>query len=205
MGRFIAATMRWISLVLVLSPALVFGATYSETRQVVDSAGKKFKCTYKLNYNTKAVFSKAKSSASCTPNKSGKTVTETFVIEEIGKSVTVKHVIKKGKKTVSSITAKDYIAPTAAPALTMTHDCTCKMTPDSQGQLLSSVRSAVPTAVSRQLFGGGLFSNLGNIAPAPAPAPAGIDLASLLGGGSGSNDVVTQLAMQVPSSSSMTS
>merc|ERR1712034_46572 len=201
MGRFIAATMRWISLVLVLYPALVFGATYTETRQVVDSAGKKFKCTYKLNYNSAAKFSKAKSSASCTPNKSGKTVTETFVIEEIGKSVTVKHVIKKGKKTVSSITAKDYEAPTttSAPALTMTHDCTCKMSPDSQGQLLSSVRSAVPAAVSRQLFGGGLFSNIGNNvpAPAPAPAPAGIDLASLLGGGSGSNDVVTQLAMQV--------
>merc|ERR1712034_156806 len=186
MGRFIAATMRWISLVLLFSPALVFGATYTETRQVVDSAGKKFKCTYKLNYNSAAKFSKAKSSASCTPNKSGKTVTETFVIEEIGKSVTVKHVIKKGKKTVSSITAKDYEAPTttSAPALTMTHDCTCKMSPDSQGQLLSSVRSAVPAAVSRQLFGGGLFSNIGNNVPS-APAPAGIDLASLLGGGSG--------------------
>ena len=71
------------------------------------------------------------------------------------------------------------------------------MSPDSQGQLLSSVRSAVPAAVSRQLFGGGLFSNLGNNVPAPAPAPAGVDLASLLGGGSGGNDVVTQLAMQV--------
>merc|ERR1719341_2652035 len=157
--------MRWISLVLVLSPALVFGANYEETRQVVDSVGKKFKCTYKLNYNSQAKFNKAKSSASCTPNK-------------------------KGKKTVSSITSKDYVAPTTttAPALTMTHDCTCKMSPDSQGQLLTSVRSAVPVAVSRQLFGGGLFSNLGNnipSAPAPAPAlaPAGLDLASLLGGG----------------------
>merc|ERR1711962_583024 len=125
MGRFIAATMRWISFLLVLSPALVFGATYEETRNVVDSADKKFKCTYKLNYNNKGVFSKAKSTATCTPRKSGKVVEETFDIKEIGKSVTVKHTIKKGKKTITSISVKDYVAPTTtaapAPAPDMTH------------------------------------------------------------------------------------
>merc|ERR1711892_1003967 len=175
--RFITATMKWISLLLVISPALVFGATYEETRTVVDSAGTKFKCTYKLNYNNAAKFSKAKSSATCTPKKSGKTVTETFNIEKIGKSVTVKHTIKKGKKAVTSIVVEDDVAPTTtaapAPALDPTHDCTCRMSPDSQGNFLTSVRSAVP-------------------------APAGLDLGSLLGGGSsGGNDLVTNLAMQV--------
>merc|ERR1711892_1136248 len=197
MGRFITATMGWISLLLVISPALVFGATYEETRTVVDSAGTKFKCTYKLSYNNAAKFSKAKSSATCTPKKSGKTVTETFNIEKIGKSVTVKRTIKKGKKAVTSIVVEDYVAPTttAAPALDATHDCTCKMSPDSQGNFLTSVRSAVPAVVNRQLFGG-LLGNLG--AAAPAPAPAGLDLGSLLGGGSsGGNDLVTNLAMQV--------
>merc|ERR1711892_573961 len=191
------ATMKWISLLLVISPALVFGATYEETRTVVDSAGTKFKCTYKLNYNNAAKFSKAKSSATCTPKKSGKIVTETFNIEKIGKSVTVKHTIKKGKKAVTSIVVEDYVAPTttAAPALDPTHDCTCRMSPDSQGNFLTSVRSAVPAVVNRQLFGG-LLGNLG--AAAPAPAPAGLDLGSLLGGGSsGGNDLVTNLAMQV--------
>jgi hypothetical protein len=190
--------MRWISFLLVISPALVFGATYQETRNVVDSAGKKFKCTYKLNYSNQNKFNKAKSSATCTPKKSGKVVTETFDIESIGKSVTVKHKITKGKKTITSIVVKDYVAPTTTaapgPALDMTHDCTCKMTPDSQGNLLTSVRAALPAVVNRQLFGGGL---LGNLVPAPAPAPAGLDLASLLGGGGGSNDLVTNLAMQV--------
>merc|ERR1712002_157457 len=210
--RFIATTMRWISFILVISPALVFGATFEETRDVVDSAGKKFKCTYKLSYNAKKVFNKAKSTATCTPKKSGKVVEETFDIKEIGKSVTVKHTIKKGKKTITSLDVKDYVAPTTTPApapgADMTHDCTCKMTPDSQGNFMTAVRSAVPTVVNRQLFGGGplaggLLSNLGNLpglpAPAPAPAPGGLDLGSLLAGGAagGSNDLVTNLAMQV--------
>ena len=55
------------------------------------------------------------------------------------------------------------------------------------------MKTALPSAVDRQLLSGGLLSGL---VPAPAPAPGGIDLASLLGG-SGNNDLVTQLAMQV--------
>merc|ERR1712002_1365892 len=212
MGRFIATTMRWISFILVISPASVFGATFEETRDVVDSAGKKFKCTYKLIYNNKNVFNKKRSTATCTPNKSGRVVEETFDIKAIGKSVTVKHTIKKGKKAITSFDVKDYVAPTTTPApapgADMTHDCTCKMTPDSQGNFMTAVRSAVPTVVNRQLFGGGplgggFLPNLGNLpglpAPAPAPAPAGLDLGSLLAGGAagGSNDLVTNLAMQV--------
>merc|ERR1712013_721464 len=207
MGRFIATTMRWISFLLVISPALVFGAIFEETRDVVDSAGKKFKCTYKLSYTAKQVFNKKKSTATCTPKKSGKVVEETFDIKEIGKSVTVKHTIKKGKKTITSLEVKDYVAPTTtsapAPAADMTHDCTCKMSPDSQGNFMTAVRSAVPTVINRQLFGGGILSNLGNLPglapPVPAPAPGGLDLGSLLAGGAagGSNDLVTNLAMQV--------
>merc|ERR1712013_657069 len=205
--RFIVTTMRWISFLLVISPALVFGAIFEETRDVVDSAGKKFKCTYKLSYTAKQVFNKKKSTATCTPKKSGKVVEETFDIKEIGKSVTVKHTIKKGKKTITSLEVKDYVAPTTtsapAPAADMTHDCTCKMSPDSQGNFMTAVRSAVPTVINRQLFGGGILSNLGNLPglapPVPAPAPGGLDLGSLLAGGAagGSNDLVTNLAMQV--------
>merc|ERR1712013_345027 len=203
--RFIVTTMRWISFLLVISPALVFGAIFEETRDVVDSAGKKFKCTYKLSYTAKQVFNKKKSTATCTPKKSGKVVEETFDIKEIGKSVTVKHTIKKGKKTITSLEVKDYVAPTttSAPAADMTHDCACKMSPDSQGNFMTAVRSAVPTVINRQLFGGGILSNLGNLPglapPVPAPAPGGLDLGSLLAGGAagGSNDLVTNLAMQV--------
>merc|ERR1711892_160044 len=197
MGRFTAATMKWVCLLLIVSPAFVAGGTYEETREVVDSAGKKFKCTYKLSYTKKAV-SKGKSSVSCTPNKPGKTITETFVIEELGKSVSVKHTIKKGKESISAITMEDYVAPTGAP-FEATHDCSCKMAPESLAGLSTSVRSSAPAVVNRQLLGGGLFSNLlaNGAAPAPSPASNGLDLASLLGGGSSSNDLVTQLAMQV--------
>merc|ERR1740128_594047 len=189
--------MKWICLLFIVSPAFVAGGTYEETRDVVDSAGKKFKCTYKLSYTKKAV-SKGKSSVSCTPNKPGKTITETFVIEELGKSVSVKHTIKKGKESISAITMEDYVAPTGAP-FEATHDCSCKMAPESLAGLSTSVRSSVPAVVNRQLLGGGLFSNLlaNGAAPAPSPASNGLDLASLLGGGSNSNDLVTQLAMQV--------
>merc|ERR1719186_130857 len=73
------------------------------------------------------------------------------------------------------------------------------MAPESLAGLSTSVRSSVPAVVNRQLLGGGLFSNLlaNGAAPAPSPASNGLDLASLLGGGSSSNDLVTQLAMQV--------
>merc|ERR1740128_62877 len=189
--------MKWVCLLLIVSPAFVAGGTYEETREVVDSAGKKFQCTYKLSYTKKAV-SKGKSSVSCTPNKPGKTITETFVIEELGKSVSVKHTIKKGKESISAITMEDYVAQTAAP-FEATHDCSCKMAPESLAGLSTSVRSSVPAVVNRQLLGGGLFSNLlaNGAALAPSPASNGLDLASLLGGGSSSNDLVTNLAMQV--------
>jgi len=194
--------MKWVCLLFIASPAIVSAATYTETRQIVDSAGKKFKCTYKLSYNTNTV-SKGKSSVSCSPNKPGKTVTESFVIDKLGKSVEVKHTIKKGSDSITAITLKDYAAPTpgspspAGPAQDMT--CSCKMNPDSQTGLTTSVRSALPAVLNRQLLGGGLFSNLGSLSGAAAPSPASntLDLASLLGGGSNSNDLVTQLATQV--------
>merc|ERR1711915_121573 len=167
MGRSVAAKMKWISGLLILLPFLVNGATYEETRQVKDSVGKKFTCTYKLVYNNKGEFNKAKSSAVCKPNKTGKTVTETFIIESIGKSVTVKHAVKKGKKAITSIKATEYVPPTAAPALDMTHNCKCRLAPDSQGRLLSAVKTALPSAVDRQLLTGGLLSGL---VPAPVPA-----------------------------------
>ena len=81
-------------------------ATYKETRKVTDSSGKKFTCTYSLFYNSKTV-TKSKSSVSCTPNTKGKSISQDFVIESLGKTVTVKHSIKKGKDAISAVTLKD--------------------------------------------------------------------------------------------------
>merc|ERR1712128_98560 len=123
----LSSKMKTIIIVLAVSQ-LIAGATYKETRKVTDSAGKKFTCTYSLNYNTKTV-SKAKSSVSCTPNTKGKSISEEFVIESLGKTVTVKHSIKKGKDSISAVSLKDYVAPTtSAPAPSDdAMDCTCKL------------------------------------------------------------------------------
>jgi len=122
--------MKTIFIVLAFSN-LIFGATYKETRKVTDSNGKEFTCTYSLFYNTKTV-SKSKSSVSCKPNTAGKAVSEEFVIESLGKTVTVKHSIKKGKDAISAVSLKDYVEPTTAapapaPASGEAMDCTCRL------------------------------------------------------------------------------
>merc|ERR1712168_905463 len=108
---------------------LISGATYKETRKVTDSSGDKFSCKYSIFYNSKTVV-KAKSSVTCTPNKNGKAISEIFVIESLGKSVTLKHAIKKGKDTISAVSLEDYVAPTTsapAPASGEAMDCSCKL------------------------------------------------------------------------------
>merc|ERR1712179_468627 len=98
------ATMRWIYFLVVISPALVFGATYKETRPVTDDSGKAFKCSYVLAYKSRndARFIRTRSSVSCLPDvKEGGTVTESFDI--VGKSVSVTHSIQEGKDRIRRI------------------------------------------------------------------------------------------------------
>merc|ERR1719309_1247131 len=162
--------MKWVCLALLLSPSLVLGATYTETREVVDSDGKTFECAYTVFYTAKGVV-----------NTAGKPVEQTFIIEEIGQSVTLKHSIKKGKEKITGISKEEYVPPTttSAPPAEGAMDCTCKMPTDNQAGLFSAVRSSVPTALNRQLLGGGLLSNLAGAAATP------------------SNDLVTQMATQM--------
>jgi len=163
------AGVNTIFIVLALSQ-LIAGATYKETRKVTDGSGKKFTCTYSLFYNTKTV-SKAKSSVSCTPNTKGKSVSQEFVIESLGKTVTVKHTIKKGKDTISTVSLKDYVAPTSAPAPPPVSgeamDCTCRLPGMDQtvmgrngfqfemkGDAASDRKVMKPTALTRGKGGG---------------------------------------------------
>merc|ERR1712168_1035299 len=110
---------------------LISAATYKETRKVTDSKGKKFSCTYNIFYNSKTVV-KSKSSVTCSPNTNGKAISEIFVIESLGKSVTLKHAIKKGKDTISAVSLEDYVAPTTSapapsPASGEAMDCSCRL------------------------------------------------------------------------------
>merc|ERR1712142_382798 len=124
------SSMKTAIIVLALTN-LISGATYKETRKVTDSTGKKFTCEYNIFYNSKTVI-KGKSSVTCTPNTKGKPISEEFVIESLGKTVTVKHTIKKGKDTISSVSLKDYVAPTtSAPSPPSSSgeslDCSCRL------------------------------------------------------------------------------
>ena len=61
---------------------------------------------YSIFYNSKTVV-QSKSSVTCSPNTKGKAISEIFVIESLGKSVTLKHAIKKGKDTISAVSLED--------------------------------------------------------------------------------------------------
>merc|ERR1712183_1003016 len=163
MGSAVLASieMKIFFIILALSTS-IYGATYKETRAVTDSAGKKFTCKYSLSYNTKTV-SKSKSSVTCTPKSNGKTVSEEFVIESLGKTVTVKHSIKKGKGAISKVSLQDYVPPTTATAASgEAMDCTCKLPGMGatamgrngfpylmKGQAGTDRKTMKPTAVSR--------------------------------------------------------
>merc|ERR1711887_226942 len=128
MGEQSFSSMKTAILVLAVVP-LISGAIHKETRKVTDSDGKEFTCKYSIFYNSKTVV-KTKSSVTCTPNTKGKAISEIFVIESLGKSVTLKHAIKKGKDTISAVSLEDYVAPTTstpAPASGEAMDCTCRL------------------------------------------------------------------------------
>merc|ERR1719147_603020 len=129
--------------------SLALGATYEEKRKVTDSSGKKFTCSYKIFYNAKTVL-KAKSSVSCIPNTNGKPVEQDFVIEALGKTVTVKHSIKKGKDSISAVSLKDVPTTTASPSNSQGEamQCSCRV-PGIGGTQMG--RSEVPITMKKVL------------------------------------------------------
>jgi len=131
MGKSVLLLSMKTTIIVLALTHLISGATYKESRKVTDSSGKKFTCEYNIFYNSKTVI-KGKSSVSCSPNTKGKAISEEFVIESLGKTVTVKHTIKKGKDTISSVSLKDYVAPTtSAPSPSSSSgeslDCSCRL------------------------------------------------------------------------------
>merc|ERR1711915_734557 len=146
-----------VSLVIAMARVLIFltflslasGATYQEKRKVTDSSGKKFTCSYKIFYNTKTVL-KAKSSVSCIPNTNGKAVEQEFVIEALGKTVTVKHSIKKGKDSISAVSLKDIPTTTASPSNSQgeSMQCSCRV-PGMGGSVMG--RNEIPITMKKVL------------------------------------------------------
>merc|ERR1711934_1211497 len=87
--------------------------TYTETRDVTDSAGTTFSCTYNLAYDaaTAKVY-RTRSSVSCDPNTTGQETVEEITIEAINKTATVTYVPRTDLTGIKKIALSDYIPTT---------------------------------------------------------------------------------------------
>merc|ERR1712168_1578581 len=120
MGRHcLVATMKILLLVFVISSAAAL-ETYTETRDITDSAGTTFSCLYTIVYDpSRKVVYRKKSSVQCDPDTNGKQTVEEIIIADAGMSVAVTYQPRKGKTGIKKTVVSDYTAPTtAAPATT---------------------------------------------------------------------------------------
>merc|ERR1712037_398326 len=93
--------------------------TYTETREVTDSAGTTFSCTYNLAYDaaTAKVY-RTRSSVSCEPNTTGQETEEEITIEAINKTATVTYVPRTDLTGIKKIALSDSAGTTASAATT---------------------------------------------------------------------------------------
>merc|ERR1712168_913426 len=120
MGRHcLVATMKILLLVFVISSAAAL-ETYTETRDITDSAGTTFSCLYTIVYDpSRKVVYRKQSSVQCDPDTNGKQTVEEIIIADAGMSVAVTYQPRKGKTGIKKTVVSDYTAPTtAAPATT---------------------------------------------------------------------------------------
>jgi len=134
--------MKLLLLVFVISSTAAL-ETYTETRDITDSAGNTFSCLYTIVYDTsrKVVYRK-QSLVQCNPDTNGKQTTEDIIIAAAGMSVAVTYQPRTGKTGIKKTVVSEYTAPTttaapttAAPAAPATGgssmtmdgvmDCTC--------------------------------------------------------------------------------
>jgi len=110
--------MKLLLLVFVVSSAAAL-ETYTETRDITDSAGTTFSCLYTIVYDaTRKVVYRRQSTVKCDPDTNGKQTTEEIIIAEAGMSVAVTYQPRKGKTGIKKTVVSEYVAPTttAAPA-----------------------------------------------------------------------------------------
>merc|ERR1711971_533858 len=85
----LVATMKLLLLVFVISSAAAL-ETYTETRDITDSAGSTFSCLYTIVYDaSRKVVYRKQSSVQCNPDTNGKQTTEDIIIAAAGMSVAV--------------------------------------------------------------------------------------------------------------------
>merc|ERR1711934_1160977 len=119
MGRHcLVATMKLLLLVFVISSAAAL-ETYTETRDITDSAGNTFSCLYTIVYDaSRKVVYRRQSSVQCDPDTNGKQTTEDIIIAEAGMSVAVTYQPRTGKTGIKKTVVSEYTAPTTTAAPT---------------------------------------------------------------------------------------
>merc|ERR1711936_1460237 len=119
MGRqCLVATMKLLLLVFFISSAAAL-ETYTETRDITDSAGNTFSCLYTIVYDaSRKVVYRRQSSVQCDPDTNGKQTTEDIIIAEAGMSVAVTYQPRTGKTGIKKTVVSEYTAPTTTAAPT---------------------------------------------------------------------------------------
>merc|ERR1712183_126745 len=119
MGRHcLVATMKLLLLVFVISSAAAL-ETYTETRDITDSAGNTFSCLYTIVYNaSRKVVYRRQRSVQCDTDTNGKQTTEDIIIADAGMSVAVTYQPRTGKTGIKKTVVSEYTAPTTTAAPT---------------------------------------------------------------------------------------
>merc|ERR1711910_68148 len=104
--------------IFVLASAVAL-ETYTETRDITDSAGNTFSCLYTIVYDvSRKVVYRKQSSVQCDPDTNGKQTTEDIIIAEAGMSVAVTYQPRTGKTGIKKTVVSKYTAPTTTAAPT---------------------------------------------------------------------------------------
>merc|ERR1712156_866047 len=137
--------MKLLFFVFVLASAAAL-ETYTETRDITDSAGNTFSCLYTIVYDpSRKVVYRRQSTVHCDPNTNGKQTTETIIIAEAGMSVDVTYQPRTDKHMPKKTAVSDYVAPTTtappttAPPTTAAPATTGASSGESMGTMMEGV------------------------------------------------------------------
>jgi len=126
--------------IFVLASAVAL-ETYTETRDITDSAGNTFSCLYTIVYDpSRKVVYRRQSTVHCDPNTNGKQTTETIIIAEAGMSVDVTYQPRTDKHMPKKTAVSDYVAPTTTAAPTTAAPAT---TGASSGESMGTMMEGV--------------------------------------------------------------
>merc|ERR1712200_90789 len=149
--------MKLLFFVFVLASAAAL-ETYTETRDITDSAGNTFSCLYTIVYDpSRKVVYRRQSTVHCDPNTNGKQTTETIIIAEAGMSVDVTYQPRTDKHMPKKTAVSDYVAPTTTAPPTTAAPTTAAPAPtgassgESMGTMMEGVMESMMSASGRAI------------------------------------------------------